>query len=111
MAIERRAVTRDNFREALRSKVTPGQEAYVASNAYSLAEAAYEPGMAPFLAYAGQTPVGFALLDHGAVELFTSYVPENAGAAALYAALGCVPTGEVEDGETVVQFPLRSDSR
>ena len=39
--------------------------------------------------------------------LFVSYVPENSGAARLYASLGFTETGRVEDGEIVVRKDLR----
>jgi diamine N-acetyltransferase len=42
----------------------------------------------------------------GCDEIVTSFVPENAVAAALYAALGFRPTGEIEDGEPLVQLRL-----
>jgi diamine N-acetyltransferase len=35
----------------------------------------------------------------------TSYVPENTMAAKLYYGLGFLPTGEVEDGEIILQLP------
>jgi len=40
-------------------------------------------------------------------EIQTSYAPENAVAARLYADLGFRQTGETIDGETVVRMPLR----
>ena len=63
MAIELRAVTRENYREALRLEVAPEQERFVATNAVSLAQVAFEPGLTPLLAYAGETPVGFAMVE------------------------------------------------
>ena len=36
----------------------------------------------------------------------TSFNPENAVAAALYASLGFLPTAEIEDGEPLVRLRL-----
>lgn len=38
----------------------------------------------------------------------TSYVPENTVAAKLYHSLGFVPTGEVEEGEIIVQLVIKN---
>ena len=42
----------------------------------------------------------------GCEEIVTSFNPENAVAAALYASLGFLPTGEIEDGEPLVRLRL-----
>ncbi len=42
----------------------------------------------------------------GCEEIVTSFVPENAVAAGLYASLGFRPTGEIEDGEPLVSLRL-----
>jgi diamine N-acetyltransferase len=42
----------------------------------------------------------------GCEEIVTSFVPENAVAAGLYASLGFRPTGEVEDGEPLLRLRL-----
>jgi diamine N-acetyltransferase len=42
----------------------------------------------------------------GCEEIVTSFVPENAVAAGLYASLGFRPTGEIEDGEPLVRLRL-----
>ena len=42
----------------------------------------------------------------GCEEIVTSFVPENAAAARLYASLGFRPTGEIEDGEPLVRLRL-----
>jgi diamine N-acetyltransferase len=42
----------------------------------------------------------------GCDEIVTSFVPANTVAAALYASLGFRPTGEIEDGEPLVQLRL-----
>ncbi len=58
-----RDVTDDNLRAVLRLKVAPHQEQFVASNAISLAEAAFARDHAWFRAiYADETPVGFVML-------------------------------------------------
>lgn len=57
-------VDRRTWRDAYGLRPHPGQERFVAPNAYSLLEAAYaapDAGYAPFLAYAGQLPVGFTM--------------------------------------------------
>ena len=43
MDITVRAVTRDNFSRVIDMKVSPGQEDFVASNLYSIAQASLEP--------------------------------------------------------------------
>ncbi len=42
----------------------------------------------------------------GCEEIVTSFVPSNAVAAGLYASLGFLPTGEIEDGEPLVRLRL-----
>ena len=42
----------------------------------------------------------------GCEEIVTSFVPANAVAAGLYASLGFLPTGEIEDGEPLVRLRL-----
>jgi len=56
-------VTRANYREALKLKVGPGQEQFVASNAVSIAQAKFHPEAWYRLIVAGTTPVGFAMLE------------------------------------------------
>jgi diamine N-acetyltransferase len=63
MTIELRTLTRDNFREIVKLQVAPGQEHFVASNLYSVAEARVNPDWVPLGLYAGGQPVGF--LMHG----------------------------------------------
>ena len=43
---------------------------------------------------------------HGGRDLFLSYIPDNDIAERLYARVGFVPTGEVEDGEIVARVDL-----
>lgn len=74
-----RPVTVENWREVAGLRVAPGQEEWVAPNAYSLAEAAYGLGpelaeirLAPLAVYASiegrERPVGFAMVNHGPDE-------------------------------------------
>jgi len=57
-----RPVTPENVYEVLRLRVTKEQEQFVADNARSLAEAAYNPFAWPRAIYADETPVGFVML-------------------------------------------------
>jgi len=56
-------VTRDNYRAVCRLPTEPGDEKFVAPNAFSLAQAAYEPGCEPFAVMAGDELVGFVMCD------------------------------------------------
>jgi diamine N-acetyltransferase len=56
-----REITRENYRECLRLRVTPEQERFVASNAVSLAEAKYELELEPLAIFAGERMVGFVM--------------------------------------------------
>jgi diamine N-acetyltransferase len=59
-----REVTKENLRDVLRLAVAPEQEKFVASNAVSIAQAYFHRDNAWFRAiYAGETPVGFVMLD------------------------------------------------
>lgn len=65
-----RAITEDNF-EAIVSMKRPDDEPFVASNAYSLAQAwLYREAndMYPAAIYQDETPVGFMMLDEDAEE-------------------------------------------
>jgi diamine N-acetyltransferase len=64
MAVSLRPVTQDNWRAVAHLEVAEDQRSFVAPNAYSLAEAAYEPGLTPAAIYADETLVGFALYTH-----------------------------------------------
>jgi diamine N-acetyltransferase len=58
-----REITADTVREICRLRVAPGQEGFVAPVAESIAEAHFSP-LAWFRAvYAGDTPVGFVMLE------------------------------------------------
>lgn len=58
-----REIDRGNLREVLRLKVNPAQEEFVASNAVSIAQAHFHPEAWFRAIYAGETPVGFAMLE------------------------------------------------
>ena len=58
-----REVTRENLRDILRLKVSPAQERLVAPNAVSIAQAHFHPEAWFRAIYAGETPVGFAMLE------------------------------------------------
>lgn len=58
-----REVTKENLRDVLLLRVAPEQERFVASNAVSIAQAHFHPGIAWFRAiYADDTAVGFLML-------------------------------------------------
>jgi diamine N-acetyltransferase len=67
-----RPVTAENVYEVMRLHVSKEQEQFVADNARSLAEAAYNQFAWPRAIYAGETPVGFVMLydDPHAPEYF-----------------------------------------
>lgn len=64
MPVTLRKVTQENWRSVARLEVAEDQRHFVAPNVYSLAEAAYDPGLTPVAVYAGETLVGFALYTH-----------------------------------------------
>ncbi len=66
MAVTLHNVTQENWRAIARLEVTPDQQHFVAPNVFSLAEAAYDPGLTPVAIYANETEtlVGFALYTH-----------------------------------------------
>jgi diamine N-acetyltransferase len=64
MAVTLRPVTRENWRAVARLEVAEGQRQFVAPTLYSLAEAAYEPGLTPVAIYGDEHLVGFALYTH-----------------------------------------------
>ena len=58
-----REVTGDNLNEVLRLSVTEAQNAYVAPNAVSIAQAHYSDNAWYRAIYAGETPVGFVMVS------------------------------------------------
>lgn len=62
--LEKREITRETLRPLLRLKLSPGQENLVASNAVTIAQAAYEPASAVFGLWDGEDAVGLlAMID------------------------------------------------
>lgn len=61
MNVTLRKIERDNFRECIKLKVAAGQEHFVASNVYSIAQAYVEPKCVPLAVYEGETMVGFVM--------------------------------------------------
>ncbi len=59
---ELRDVTKDDVRPLTKLEVSPTQQAFVASNAISIAQAAYEPLGRPLGMYVKGEPVGFLLV-------------------------------------------------
>lgn len=59
--ISLREITRENWEDIVRLKVADSQTGFVASNAFSLAEASYEPECVPLGIYDGDIPVGFCM--------------------------------------------------
>jgi diamine N-acetyltransferase len=56
-------VTIDNFEALMDMELPPDQAAYLASNAYSIAQARYYPDYQPRAIYCDGAPAGFALYD------------------------------------------------
>lgn len=56
-------VTIDNFEALMDMELPPDQAAYLASNAYSIAQAHYYPDWQPRAIYCDGAPAGFALYD------------------------------------------------
>jgi diamine N-acetyltransferase len=57
-------VTQENWRAVAHLEVPSDQKQFVAPNSYSLAEAAYEPGLTPVAISTDETLVGFAMYTH-----------------------------------------------
>lgn len=64
MEIEFRAIDRSNWEECVSLKVSKEQRDFVASNAYSLAQAAYEPDCYPMAIYHDGEMAGFIMYDY-----------------------------------------------
>ncbi|MCL2376750.1 MAG: GNAT family N-acetyltransferase [Defluviitaleaceae bacterium] len=63
MKIEFREIDKTNFGECVNLKVGKDQEDFVASNSWSLLQAAYEPNIYPLGIYKDDKMVGFILYD------------------------------------------------
>ena len=61
MTVTLRPITRDNLWAVVDLKLHPGQEAFVAANVISIANAAVEPTFVPLGIYTGDELVGFAM--------------------------------------------------
>src|SRR5579863_5962265 len=64
MTISLRPVTAENWNAVAKLEVSEDQRDFVAPNSYSLAQAAYEPGLTPVAIYDDETLVGFAMYTH-----------------------------------------------
>lgn len=73
MTISLRPITRENWRECVQLKVRDDQTLFVASNAFSLAQAKYEPECVPLAVYDAEQMVGFVM-----------YRPEDYGLAKIW---------------------------
>ncbi len=60
-ALELRPVDNTNWQAVTRLRVTKEQEDYVASNTWSLLQAAHEPWLKPLAIYVAGSPIGFIL--------------------------------------------------
>ena len=63
MNIEFREIDRSNYNECIELKISEDQKRFVASNMYSLVQAAYEPNLYPLGIYRNNAMVGFILYD------------------------------------------------
>lgn len=63
MNVTLEAVTIDNFEALMDMELPPEQARYLASNAYSIAQAHYYPDWRPRAIYCDGVPAGFALYD------------------------------------------------
>lgn len=61
MSITLRPVTADNFDEVACLPLLADQRAYLAGNAYSIAEASFFPHLVTRAVYAGERPIGFMM--------------------------------------------------
>jgi len=68
MDVTLRAITHANWRDCVGLETTPEQVHFVATNALSLAQAAYEPEWTPQAIYAGDEMVGFAMYGLSRLE-------------------------------------------
>lgn len=63
MNVEFREIDRSNYNECINLKISEEQKRFVASNMYSLVQAAYEPNFHPLGIYKDNNMVGFILYD------------------------------------------------
>jgi len=70
MSVKLRPITAENWEECVHLEPRPEQRHFVASNAFSLAQAAYVPDCFPLAIYDDEVIVGFAMYWHAAGEPF-----------------------------------------
>lgn len=63
MQVDLRDISRENWNDCVKLKVSPDQERFVASNAFSLCQANYEDGWRPMGVYDGDRMVGFIMFS------------------------------------------------
>ena len=63
MNIEFKEIDRSNYKECINLKISEEQKRFVASNIFSLVQAAYEPNFYPLGIYKDNKMVGFILYD------------------------------------------------
>ena len=63
MKIEFRSIDRTNYNECIDLNVNDDQKRFVASNQFSLVQAAYEPDLYPLAIYNEEQMIGFVLYD------------------------------------------------
>lgn len=61
MSVSLREINSQNFRECIKLKTAEGQERFVASNVFSIAESKVEPYLVPLALYHDDTLVGFTM--------------------------------------------------
>ena len=64
MEITLREITKDNWEKCIKLKVGLGQENFVASNLYSIAESKFEPDWMPLAIYHDKSLVGFMMYGY-----------------------------------------------
>src|SRR3954465_429625 len=74
MTVTLREITKENWRQIIALQLAEGQEGFVASNVYSLAQAKVDPVRIPLAIYSDETPVGFIMyndrpLDDGSYHI------------------------------------------
>jgi len=63
-----RPITSHNFLECINLELAPGQETWIASNLYSIAQAKVEPCRKSYAIYAGEELVGFVMYNDEPLE-------------------------------------------
>lgn len=74
MTVTLQPITKDNWMTAIKLKVKPGQESFVASNVFSIAERQFYPDVKAYGIYADKDMVGFVMwgvdVDDNPTELW-----------------------------------------